>query len=171
MAKINPEVLIDPESTLRCGYCNLFSSGKTFKSGDMVYRKCIARHKKVDFDHKICKYFDPVKTFHCERHGERIPLAICLHRRMNYQNLNKLVYCRKCRQFDRELSGLVGKYIIEGSKINKFNSSPDESNEPQRKLARRKTATAKRSLKRRTSEKRVLKRRKNNSKRKIKRRS
>lgn len=152
------------ESTLRCGYCNQFSSGKVFKSGDTVKRKCIARQVKVDFNHRTCKYFDPVQYFQCIKHGERITFAHCAIRRLNHVSLTKYSYCKKCRQFDQEISQIMSQYIVEGSKIKKYN--PDK---PLRKLARRNSA--KRSIKRRTPKKRVLKKRIKKPARKIKRRS
>jgi hypothetical protein len=153
------------KSTLRCGYCNQFSSGKVFKSGDTVKRLCIARQDKVDFNHETCKYFDPVQYFQCIRHGERITFAHCAIRRFNHAGLSKYSYCKRCRQFDQELSEIMSKYIVDGAKIKKYN--PDK---PLRKLARR-DKSAKRSIKRRTPKKRVLKKRKEKPKRKLKRRS
>ena len=153
------------ESTIRCGYCKQYSSGIVFKSGDTIKRKCIARQIKVDFDHRICKYFDPTKHFLCTKWNDRITIPVCLSRRINYEQLGKYLYCKKCRQFDQEIKELVSEYFIDAVKIRKYN--PDK---PLRKLARRGDPT-KRKIKRRTPEKRVLKKRtKKPAKRKIKRR-
>ena len=153
------------DSTIRCGYCKQYLSGVVFKSGDAIKRKCIARQIKVPFDHRTCKYFEPVKYFLCTKWNDRITIPICLNRRINYEQLGKYLYCKRCRQFDHEINELVSKYIIDGAKIRRYN--PDK---PLRKLARR--GNPKRKIKRRTPDKRVLKRRsKQPAKRKIKRRS
>lgn len=154
------------DSTIRCGYCKQYSNGNVFKSGDTIQRKCIARQIKVDFNHRTCKYFEPVKYFLCTKWNDRITFPICLNRRVNHEQLGKYLYCKRCRQFDHEIREMVSEYFIDGTKIRRYN--PDK---PLRKLARR-SDPAKRKIKRRTPKKRVLKKRtKQPTKRKIKRRS
>jgi hypothetical protein len=131
------------DSTLRCGYCNQFATGKIKRSGGDIIKKCAARQIEVDFNHKTCKYFDPSEFFFCEKHGQRISFAICLSSRRNFVDMNKYLPCKKCRQFDQEIKELVSKYYLDANKIKNYN--PDM---PGRKLKRRNKT--KRTLKRRT---------------------
>ena len=143
----------------------MFSTGKVFKSGDTIKRHCVARNSKVGFNRNCCKYFKPVKFFQCTKWGERITIPECINRKFNYSQLNKYLYCKKCRQFDREIADILKVYIIDGAKVKKF-----DSENSLRKLPRRnKSNPAKRELKRRPK-KRNLKRRKSTTNKRILRR-
>ena len=147
------------ESSIKCGYCRNYSKGKSFKDGDSVVRECIPKQKRVSFENKGCMYFNPRDTIYCEKNGDRVAIPICLHRRLNPHNWISFNYCKKCRQFEKDIKEIARIYFLEARKIKKY-KVPEEKPKT-RKIKRRKEKPKKRKLKRRTTEKpkRKLKRR------------
>jgi len=139
------------DSNFKCGYCRWYTKGKSFKDGDSVIRECIPLSKRVGFVSATCEYFSPKESFFCEKYGDRVAIPICLHRRFNEEKLMHYLYCKKCRQFSRDIKGIADIYFLNAKKIKKVKEEEEEYELPEtRTLKRRKEKPEKRKLKRRS---------------------
>lgn len=100
---------------IKCGYCDWFSQSNVLTRGDkssLSKRKCVAKGKQITEDSESCRYFKPV-YFHCEKYNCRLQFEQCIARRRNRKNLTDYLPCKKCRQFDTEIRGIIEEYFIE----------------------------------------------------------
>ena len=142
-------------SGYHCCYCKHWKTAdKTKQNG----RICLITGKIIQENKEIkCNYFDP-GLFYCEKNDCWLSVIICLNRRRNIPDFNGWQYCKKCRQFDKEMKDFVIEYWIEGKSIQI--KKPEKKSI--RKIKRRIKQT--RKIKRRIKQTRKIKRRKNKSK-------
>jgi hypothetical protein len=90
---------------------------KSKPSSGSVRRKCHVRQKTITSHEPACKYFKPARNIYCNKHSERIPMVLCLHRRINHSKFIVYKKCKKCRQFAREIQPVLEEYHIGGTRI------------------------------------------------------
>lgn len=129
-----------------CRYCKYFvkspKTKKTFKG--KTIRRCRVKGRRIHIDKKACDLFDPAALFHCDQFECQLAFANCLHRRGNRLKLKAWDDCKKCRQFEKELTGLIQNFFIEG-RVPK--DPPDEFKDKDKEEEKPKS---KRTLKRRS---------------------
>lgn len=152
-----------------CLYCERWCQNPIVykgKKNEGIVKQCSATKKKISSNDSSCRFFIPVTNVYCDKNDERIPMVLCLNRRVNRDKYRSWSNCAKCRQFDKEILPILEKYHVGLAKINR----------EARKLKRRKNKKeGERILKRRTpknsSPKKLTKRRKKSEPRKLKRRN
>ena len=99
-----------------CAYCLHWSESKVVSRGTSnaieISRKCPAALIGVNSDSKSCKYFNP-KFFYCDKKGARIAFIACLASRRNEKSFIANDFCKKCRQFDKDIREIAQAYFID----------------------------------------------------------
>ena len=145
---------------MKCSYCNQFYRSKALPRGSKDglkfdgARLCIAKDKMIKPNDEQCEYYQPTEALHCDKLDMQVHPLQCLSRRFNRLNLEGFQPCRKCKQFESNISQIITEYYINCKKvkplpIQEVKKKPDE---PKIKRKRRKIV-AKPKLNRRIKKK------------------
>jgi hypothetical protein len=102
-----------------CHYCKYYKQSKLVGRPDsdgVQWKKCRIKKKKIQSKSNECKYFDPAEIFFCDKYGCQLAIANCLHRRFNPKKFLGWQKCKRCRQFEQDISEISNSYMVERKK-------------------------------------------------------